>query len=60
MRLFQAVLQLIANGQSNKEAAETLFVTVGTVKKHLSNIFGKLGVGSRTQAVSRARELDLL
>ncbi len=54
------VLQLIAAGQSNKETAESLVVTVGTVKKHLSNIFGKLGVNSRTQAVARARDLQLV
>ncbi len=54
------VLQLIAEGQSNKEAAETLVVTVGTVKKHLSNIFGKLGVNSRTQAIARAREMRVI
>jgi LuxR family maltose regulon positive regulatory protein len=54
------VLQLIASGQSNKEAADALVVTVGTVKKHLSNIFGKLGVNSRTQAVARARDMQLV
>ena len=54
------VLQLISTGQSNKEAAATLVVTVGTIKKHLSNIFGKLGVKSRTQAIARARELGVL
>jgi LuxR family maltose regulon positive regulatory protein len=54
------VLQLIATGQSNKEAADSLVVTVGTVKKHLSNIFGKLGVNSRTHAVARARELKII
>lgn len=54
------VLLLVAAGQSNKEAAESLVVTVGTVKKHLSNIFGKLGVNSRTQAIARARELQLV
>jgi LuxR family maltose regulon positive regulatory protein len=37
-----------------------LTVTLGTVKKHLNNIFGKLGVESRTQALVRARELRLL
>jgi LuxR family maltose regulon positive regulatory protein len=52
------VLQLIANGQSNKEASTTLYVTVGTVKKHLSNIFGKLDVTSRTQAIARAASWD--
>jgi LuxR family maltose regulon positive regulatory protein len=54
------VLQLMAAGQSNREIARTLVVSVGTVKKHLSNIFGKLNATSRTQAVARARELQLL
>ena len=54
------VLRLVANGLSNAHIAEALFVSVGTVKKHLNNIFGKLNVTSRTQAVSRARELDLI
>ncbi len=54
------LLQLIAAGMSNQEIAETLVVTVGTVKWHLNNIYGKLGVRSRTQAVARARELGLL
>jgi LuxR family maltose regulon positive regulatory protein len=54
------VLQLIADGQSNKEASTVLYVTVGTVKKHLSNIFGKLDVTSRTQAIARARQLGLI
>ena len=54
------VLRLVASGMSNRETAQELYVTVGTVKKHLNNIFGKLGVSSRTQAVARARELNLL
>ena len=54
------VLQLVASGMSNRETAQELYVTVGTIKKHLNNIFGKLGVNSRTQAVARARELNLL
>jgi LuxR family maltose regulon positive regulatory protein len=54
------VLRLIAAGLSNRESAESLVVTEGTVKKHLNNIFGKLGVKSRTQAVAQAKELDLL
>jgi LuxR family maltose regulon positive regulatory protein len=54
------VLQLVASGMSNRETAQELYVTVGTVKKHLNNVFGKLGVKSRTQAVARARELNLL
>jgi LuxR family maltose regulon positive regulatory protein len=54
------VLRLIAAGKSNREIAEALVLAVGTVKKHISNIFGKLGVKSRTQCVVRARELNLL
>ncbi|TFG61715.1 MAG: hypothetical protein E4H36_09765, partial [Spirochaetales bacterium] len=54
------VLRLVANGLSNAGIAEALFVSVGTVKKHLNNIFGKLDAGNRTQAVVRARELNLI
>jgi LuxR family maltose regulon positive regulatory protein len=54
------LLRLVADGQSNQEIAQELFVAIGTVKKHLNNIFSKLDVSSRTQAIARARELDLL
>jgi LuxR family maltose regulon positive regulatory protein len=54
------VLQLLGEGRSNREIAEALVITVNGVKKHTSNIYGKLGVHSRTQAVVRAQELDLL
>ena len=54
------VLQLIAEGMSNQQIAETLVIAIGTVKKHLNNIYDKLQVRSRTQAVARARELQLL
>jgi len=54
------VLRLIASGKSNKEIAFELFLAVGTVKKHANNIFGKLGVESRTQAIARARDLGIL
>jgi LuxR family maltose regulon positive regulatory protein len=54
------VLRLLAAGCSNQEIADRLILAVGTVKKHLNNIFGKLGVESRTQCVARARELKLL
>jgi LuxR family maltose regulon positive regulatory protein len=54
------VLALIAAGDSNQTIAEKLFITVRTVKKHTSNIYGKLDASSRTQAVARARELGLL
>jgi LuxR family maltose regulon positive regulatory protein len=54
------VLHLVARGYSNREIAAALFVTLGTVKKHLNNIFGKLQVKNRTEAVARARELQLM
>ena len=54
------VLRLIAEGLTNRQIAERLTVVLGTVKAHTSNIYGKLGVGNRTQAVARARELKLL
>jgi LuxR family maltose regulon positive regulatory protein len=54
------VLALVAEGLSNQEIAARLIVGVSTVKKHINNIFGKLAVRSRTQALARARELNLL
>jgi LuxR family transcriptional regulator, maltose regulon positive regulatory protein len=54
------VLGLVAAGLSNQQIAARLIVGVSTVKKHINNIFGKLAVRSRTQALARARELDLL
>jgi LuxR family maltose regulon positive regulatory protein len=54
------VLQRIAQGDSNQAIADKLFITVSAVKKHTGNIYGKLSVNSRTQAVSRARQLGLL
>lgn len=53
-------LRLVAAGQSNKEIARTLDISVETVKWHLKNLYGKLQVTSRTRAMSRARELSLL
>jgi LuxR family maltose regulon positive regulatory protein len=54
------ILHLIADGYSNQEIAEKLIVTLHTVKKHTSNLFSKLKVSSRTQAVARGRQLRLL
>lgn len=54
------VLGLIAAGCSNQDIADKLIITVGTVKRHVTNIFGKLDTHSRTQALVRARELKLL
>jgi ATP/maltotriose-dependent transcriptional regulator MalT len=56
----QEVLRLLATGASNQEIAQTLVIELPTVKKHVSNLLGKLGVTSRTQAISRARALSLL
>jgi LuxR family maltose regulon positive regulatory protein len=53
------VLCLICAGLSNQEIADKLVVTLNTVKKHSSNLYGKLGVHSRTQAIFRAHELEL-
>jgi LuxR family maltose regulon positive regulatory protein len=54
------VLTLMANGHPNRAIAEELFITVDTVKRHVTHLFDKLGVSNRTQAVARARELGLL
>lgn len=54
------VLELIAVGHTNQEVADKLFVSPNTVKTHLSNLFSKLDVSRRTQAVQRAKELNLL
>ncbi len=54
------VLGLIAAGLTNAEIAQKLFIAVGTVKRHVNHIYGKLDVGSRTQAIAKAREIRLL
>jgi LuxR family maltose regulon positive regulatory protein len=54
------VLRLIAQGLSNHEIGEALFLALSTVKGHNREIFGKLGVQRRTEAVARAREIGLL
>jgi len=55
-----AVLRLIAAGRSNREIADELFLALNTVRSYSQQLYGKLGVGSRTQAIARARELGLL
>lgn len=50
------VLQLLSEGYSNKEIADRLFVSLNTIKTHLSNIYSKMGVNRRTQAVQKARQ----
>lgn len=54
------LLQALARGHSNRELAELLGISVGTVRWHLSNIYGKLGVQRRTQAIARAQTLELI
>lgn len=56
----QEILQMIADGCSNKDIAQRLFITIGTVKWHVRQVYQKLHVRSRVQAMVRARELNLL
>ena len=54
------ILKLLALRLSNKEIATQEFIAVTTVKKHLTNIFGKLTVANRRQAVEKARALNII
>jgi len=54
------VLQLMANGLSNQEIADNLYVSVNTVKTHITNLFFKLEVTRRTQAVEKAKRLSII
>ena len=54
------VLTLLASGRPNKEVARDLFVSVGTVKTHTNNIYRKLGVHNRAEALAKARRLKLI
>ncbi|HEX6555198.1 MAG TPA: LuxR C-terminal-related transcriptional regulator, partial [Ktedonobacteraceae bacterium] len=56
----QEVLRLLAAGASNQDIARTLVIELPTVKKHVSNLLGKLGATSRTQAIAQARARSLL
>jgi len=53
------VLHLIAEGLSNSQIAERLYISQGTVKRHITNLYGKLSVQSRTQAIGKARDIGL-
>ena len=54
------VLGLVASGMSNAQIADHMVVALSTVKKHANHIFGKLSVRNRTEAVAKARALDIL
>lgn len=54
------MLERLAAGESNKEIARTLELSPNTVKTHIANLYAKLGVARRTQAVQKARELKIL
>ena len=54
------VLELISSGLSNQEIADQLFVSLNTVKTHTSNLFLKLEVKRRTQAIQKAKELQFI
>lgn len=54
------VLKLMAEGMSNKEIADSLFVSLNTIKTHSSNLFVKMDVERRTQAIDKARKLGLV
>ena len=54
------ILRLAAAGLTNRETGERLYISAETVKTHLGNVYGKLGVHRRVEAAARARELGLL
>ena len=54
------ILRLIAAGRSNPEIAESLYLSLNTIKWHAKNLYGKLGVSNRVEAAARAQELELL
>ena len=54
------VLQLMAEGLSNNEIAERLYVSLSTIKTHSRNLFDKLGVTRRTQAIDKAKKLFII
>jgi ATP/maltotriose-dependent transcriptional regulator MalT len=56
----RGILELVAQGQSNKEIGRTLSISPETVKTHLDNVYGKLAVQRRAQAIARAKDLALL
>ncbi|WP_305038362.1 response regulator transcription factor [Fulvivirga sp. M361] len=58
-REYEVLIEMV-DGKSNKEIAETLFISESTVKTHVSNLFIKLDAKRRTEAIHKARNLDLI
>ncbi|HLS96376.1 MAG TPA: response regulator transcription factor [Sphingobacterium sp.] len=54
------ILQLLAKGYSNAEIATRIFLTLSTVKTHVSNLYSKMDVKSRTQAIAKAKQLRII
>jgi ATP/maltotriose-dependent transcriptional regulator MalT len=54
------VLQLLAQGQSNADIAASLFLSLSTIKTHVSNLYFKMDVKSRTQAITKAKQLKII
>ncbi|MBA4368025.1 MAG: hypothetical protein C0403_10370 [Desulfobacterium sp.] len=54
------VLRLLSTGMSNQETADKLFIARNTIKRHVNNIYGKLAVGNRIQAIHRAKEIEII
>ncbi|MEO0592259.1 MAG: LuxR C-terminal-related transcriptional regulator [Myxococcota bacterium] len=54
------VLSLLVSGLSNREISKRLFVSINTIKTHISRVYGKLGVNSRSKAIARCKELHLI
>ena len=54
------VLQLLAKGHSNTDIAESLFLSLSTIKTHVSNLYLKMDVKSRTQAIDKAKRLKII
>ena len=54
------MLRFLPSHMTNQEIAESLFLSINTIKSHLSSVYRKLGVSSRRQAIAQGRRLDLL
>lgn len=54
------ILQLLAKGYSNKDISENLFLSISTIKTHVSNLYVKMNIKSRTQAIEKAKRLKII